>query len=118
MTEAHDTGRRGEAIALRVAAERGWQPGRSNVRLGRGEADVVCFRVENGQRVGLLLEVKASRGRQVQAERVQRRQQQRLWRMAQTLCDQQDLARIEVAVVLVTLHENGEHIEWLDLEPF
>jgi len=118
MIDAHETGRRGEAIALRLAAERGWPSGRTNVRIGRGEADVVCFRDEGGKCAGLLLEVKTSQGRPVQAERLQKRQRQRLWRMAQTLCDQQDLARIEVAVVLVTLHAAGEHIEWLELEPY
>lgn len=118
MSQAQDTGKRGEAAALRLAQERGWSAGRTNVRVGRFEADVVCFRAETGGRAGLLLEVKASRGRMPAPERVSARQQQRLWRMAETLAIRHDLARVDVAVVLVTLRDHSEQAVWLELEPF
>ena len=118
MSEAQDTGKRGEAAALQLAQERGWSAGRTNVRIGRFEADVVCFRQETGGRAGLLLEVKASRGRTPSPERVSTRQQQRLWRMAETLAVRDDLARVEAAVVLVTLQDHSEQAVWLELEPF
>lgn len=119
MTEAHETGRRGEALAVELARERGWQPWLSNVPVGGGEADLVCFRERNGRRQGLLVEVKASRNPRADlAARLSKAQQRRLWHMAETLCVQHDLESIEVVILLVTLLPGAERVAWVELEPF
>ncbi len=116
--QVHDTGRRGERLALRFAETLGWQNGMTNVKIGRYEADVVCYRTDSLGTRGLLLEVKSSRDREVQPERLAPRQLQRLWRMAEILCAQKQLASIEVVLVLVALDGQSEHIRWLPLETF
>lgn len=90
----------------------------TNVKIGRYEADVVCYRTDSHGTRGLLLEVKSSRDSDVAPERLAPRQVKRLWRMAEILCEQKQLASIEVALVLVALDGQSEHIRWLPLETF
>lgn len=116
---AQATGRDGEALALELARQRGWQPWLGNARIAGGEADLVCMRQGLHGREGLLLEVKTTRNARADlATRLGAAQKKRLWRMAEVLCIQHDLHSIEVAVVLVTLRPDREHVEWLVLEPY
>lgn len=119
MTEAHDTGRRGEALAVELARERGWQPWLSNVPVAGYEADLVCFRDRDGARQGLLIEVKSSRNAHADlAARLSNAQCKRLWRMAEALCAQHGLHSIEVVLVLAMFQGDAERVQWLELEPF
>lgn len=111
-------GQRGELIALRLAEQAGWGQGRTNVRIGKGVADVVCFRVRDGQKEGLVLEVKSSIRRMPDPEHVQKRQLTGLLRMAARLASRKKLARVEVAVVLVFLTPGGHETQWLDVDGF
>ena len=113
-----DIGQRGERIAVDLAAAAGWTGLRTNVRIGKGEADVVGFRVRHGQKEGLLLEVKTSIRRMPEPERVGRAQLTGLLRMGAKLAERKKLARVDVAVVLVFLTPNGHETQWLDVEGF
>ncbi len=116
---AQATGKDGEAMAAELARQRGWQPWLGNVRIAGGEADLVCMREGPHGREGLLLEVKTTRnGRADLTTRLGHAQTRRLWKMANALCIQHDLHSIEVAVVLVRLQPDREHVEWLVLEPY
>lgn len=113
------TGRRGEEAAVAFARERGWHLVLCNMPVAGAEADVVCERLQDGVRAGLLLEVKASASPYgVQAERLGAAQTRRLWRMAEVLCAQHGFERIEVALVLVAMTPTQERVTWIPLEPF
>ncbi len=123
--DAVKTGRRGEAVAQRLAEERGWQVWGRNVQVGRNEADLVCVRRDDHGLRGLLVEVKTSKtlgrtGRidEAFAQRLGPRQLAGLWRTAAALHEQLGLNGIEVVLVLVGITADREHAIWMDLEPF
>ena len=114
----HATGLRGEAVALAAAQARGWQAWLQRAAIAGGEADLVCVREGPTGREALLIEVKTSTRPFDHAWRLGPRQTQRLWQMAEALAEVHDLARVTVALAVVTLGNDSERVRWLELEAY
>ncbi len=114
------TGERGETLALRWAMAQGWQLYGQRLRVGRCEVDLAMVREKPGQpRELLLIEVKASRRQSGDhALRWGKAQQARLWGAAEALMNQSNSQQVQVALVVVTLQADCEHVRWLIAEPF
>ncbi len=114
----HETGRRGEELALQVARARGWQPWQRQVREGRTEIDLALVRDEADGRHLLLIEVKTTRGAGIDhALRWGPAQRRRLWRAAEPLMRQANACEVSVALVLVRLARDHHTLTWLDAPP-
>ncbi|MSP90873.1 MAG: hypothetical protein EXR79_03570 [Myxococcales bacterium] len=114
------TGRRGEAEAVACVEARGYAVVQRNWRLAGGEADVIGVRLApDGQREGVLVEVKASRtNRGGLGERLGPAQGKRLWKMAAQAAEWLELEKMEVALVLVVVGDDGVRVRWVGLEAF
>jgi Holliday junction resolvase-like predicted endonuclease len=112
-----ETGRAGEAAVDKWLAQEGWQVLKCNWRIAGGEADRVAVRAD-GERRGVLVEVKSTRAGRDPVERLSVRQRQRLWTMAEAAQQLLGLERMDVALALVELRADGQRLRWLVLEPF
>jgi Holliday junction resolvase-like predicted endonuclease len=114
------TGERGETLALRWAMAQGWQLYGQRLRVERCEVDLAMVREKPGQpRELLLIEVKTSRRQGGDhALRWGKAQQARLWGAAEALMNQSNSQQVQVALVVVTLQADREHVRWLIAEPF
>ncbi len=119
QSQAQETGKQGESLAVDLALGRGWQQPLCNVRLGPNEADLIAFRQEAVGTAGLLLEVKSSRSASaVLAARLSQRQMARLWQMAEFIAEKHQLQRVEVVLLTVVLGGGYAQSTWTELEPF
>lgn len=118
--EVQRTGERGEELALRWAVEQGWTLYGRRLRLERCEVDLAMVRqTPDAARELLLIEVKTSRRQDPDhAQRWSKAQQARLWSAAETLMIQSESQHVQIALVVVTLQAEREHLQWLAAEPF
>lgn len=109
------TGRRGEAIVANHLRSQGATILARNLRLPAGEIDILA-RTPDG--VGLLIEVKATRGPYALLPRIDGRKRNRLFALAEEAATTYELDRIEVHIAAVSLAANRETITLHTLDPW